>query len=356
MQSEGAVEGLSEGGALKVLGDEEKVYRGGRTKSRWREKKRRCKGKNKDVNKRGCCGKRCKKKGKKIRHGNQPSIFTDTPQEEMGRLLDSTDHDHDPESDPLPNAISTSIPDSQLSIRAWADRYCHLPTTLKEFIVRKPITNLSQPLITALITNQIRATNYRGTISISFPKQKHKIAIYPDTQLARARNNPWVRWFFYLTFLWVVAWPILYFSTRKFHVVVSEWTWGWRREKRLVREVGGNGEIRMVEKWVWLEGESEREWARSWAQAVRCAARGRRVDDGVLVEWDREDAARVEMEFGRGAYAENVGVGGVFAGMVGGAVGGLLGRFSSGGSGVGGGTSISVRVGGGEGWGADENW
>ncbi|RPB20997.1 hypothetical protein L211DRAFT_753652, partial [Terfezia boudieri ATCC MYA-4762] len=182
MQARGGAEGLSEGGVLKVLGDGEKIYRGGRMKSRWREKK--------------------------------------------GRLLGSIfDHDHDQEAALLPSATPTPIPDSQLSIRAWADRYCQLPTTLKEFIVRKPITNLSQPLIRNLITNQIRATNYRGAISISFPKQKHKIAIYPDTPLARLRNNPWVRWFFYLSFLWMVSWPILYFSTRKFHVVVSEWTW-----------------------------------------------------------------------------------------------------------------------------------
>ncbi|KAF8429814.1 hypothetical protein EV426DRAFT_639554 [Tirmania nivea] len=315
MQAGGGVEGLGEGGVLKVLGDEEKVYRGGRTKSRWREQEGRCQGNGQDGNERGCCGRKgCKRKGKKGRRRNQTSICTDPPGN-WGLLDPTYHHDHDPEANLLPNATPTSTPDSQLPVRAWTDRYCHLPTTLKEFIVRKPITNLSKPLITSLITNQIRATNYRGSVSISFPKQKHKIAIYPDTQFARARNNPWVRWFFYLTFLWVVTWPILYFSTKKFHVVVSEWRWGWKGEKRVVREHGDNGEVRTVEKWVWLEEESEREWVRWWAQAVRCAARGRRMDNGVLVEWDREDAARVERELGGRACAGNIWEGGVLAGM-----------------------------------------
>ena len=140
-------------------------------------------------------------------------------------------------------------------------------------------------------------------------------------------------------------------------MVVSEWTWGWKREQRQVREIGDNGEARTVEKWVWLEEESEREWITWWAQAVRCAARERRIDDGVLVEWDRAEAARAERELEQRAPLGNIGGGGVLAGMVGGVVGGLLGgRFSSGRSEVGGGTSISVRVGGGEGWGANENW
>ena len=273
-------------GVLKVCGDEEKVYRGGRWKQKY-----------------------------------SPPRLRTLPGDMQGLLSPSSeqvgcDRDHDLESRGSPHynpALSSAVsrieipaltPDSALSIRAWADRYCHLPTPLKEFIVRKTVTNLDRPLLTRLLTNAVRSTGYRGNVAIHYPKSHHKIAIYPDTRFARLRNNPWVRWFFYLTFLWIFTWPLLYFSTKKFHIIVSEWAWGFVVVPRLEDGGGGEGEGTAAGQGenegdednprLSSAGDSERAWAELWAGAIRLAARNRRQNDQILSHRDIWDAAQLE--------------------------------------------------------------
>ncbi|KAI5811580.1 hypothetical protein DFH27DRAFT_474922 [Peziza echinospora] len=193
-------------GLLKVVGDEEKVYRGGRNNLAM------------DL--------------------ESQSIFGGPPE----------------------------IPDSLVTIREWADRYCHLPTTLKEFVVRKPITNLDETLLKQLIQESIReTTNFKGKIDVTFPKTHHKIAVYPETRFSRLRQNPYVRWFFYLTFLWIITWPILYLITHKFHVVVIEWKWGFVRNPVRTWEVDTTS------------GSSELAWVRTWRDVIRLKVRQRLI-------------------------------------------------------------------------------
>ena len=146
-------------GVLKACGDMEKVYRGGRWKQKYHPP-------------------RCTS-------DMQGVLSSSVPERSRNHDLESCGSPH--HNPPLSLAASrieilASTPDSALSIRAWADRYCHLPTSLKEFIVRKTVTNLDHPLLTRLLTNTVRSTGYRGDVAVCYPKTYHKIAIYPDSR------------------------------------------------------------------------------------------------------------------------------------------------------------------------------
>jgi hypothetical protein len=49
------------------------------------------------------------------------------------------------------------------------------------------------------------------------------VDIYSTTWMNNWRTTNWIRWIFYLTFLWIFSWPILYFTTKKYYVVRAEW-------------------------------------------------------------------------------------------------------------------------------------
>ncbi|KAF8459804.1 hypothetical protein BDZ91DRAFT_459314 [Kalaharituber pfeilii] len=248
-------------GRLEVLPDDQRVYRGGRVKARWSPPKNRGKKNG------GCAGRRRRRRLQQQQQQEEGGLDSEQLDDNSAPLLGPEEHTDNVDH-------PTVIPDSAVPVREWAERYCRLPTTCKEFILRKPVTNLDQNLLTKLITNAVRDTGYRGSVYVSFPKTHHKVAIYPDTWLARTRQNPWVRWFFYLTFLWIISWPILYLATRKFHIVVSEWEWGFVRERRTVQlEGGGTQEVSMP-----VPEESERVWAGLWKGAVKMAAWRKRHD------------------------------------------------------------------------------
>ena len=299
-------------GELKVLGDEVKTYRGGICKRTYKVHK-----KGKGCKKRGkkgrgcCCGRR---RGRVALPDDEESItgqdFFDDPASEH---MTATGNPASASTQPTdPNAPKT---DAELTIREWADRYCALNTSFKEFIVHKPITNLSFPLLTTLLTNAVRATNYRGAITVTFPKTHYKVAIYPNTKFARWRQSPWVRWFFYLTFLWILTWPILWLLTKKFHVVVSEWEWGfiWEEEEpdesaAAQRIPGQRAQPRRVPVpipsqmrdegcRVVRDGRCERAWVELWESTIKWAAKRRMIlDDNVLLAAEDRRQAIAEEE------------------------------------------------------------
>jgi len=73
------------------------------------------------------------------------------------------------------------------------------------------------------IENLIRQTYYQGHITLTFPVKHEYIDIYSDHWINRARQNPWVYWPVYITFLWILTWPFLFFFTSRYSVMDAEW-------------------------------------------------------------------------------------------------------------------------------------
>lgn len=153
------------------------------------------------------------------------------------------------------------------SIRSWADEYCANTSTLKSFVMRKTVTGHDHTYLRARLNNVVRATNYRGDIDVSFPVKDAIVECYPDNRLSRVRHSkPW-RWFFFLTCLWVFAWPALWLLTKRYEVVVSRWFMSVP-----ATYTGSDGVARTIREPV----ISEEAWVNMWEPAIkRCARAGR---------------------------------------------------------------------------------
>ena len=113
----------------------------------------------------------------------------------------------------------------------------------------------------------------------------------------RLRTNIYVRWFFYLTFLWMFSWPVLFLASRRW--TIAEICWPFKRFAEPPRQVVEDGERRLRQDFEYVR-ESESAWARKWAPSVERAVSSR-ARNGQVVEFigtaeevDRRRAERAE--------------------------------------------------------------
>jgi hypothetical protein len=128
--------------------------------------------------------------------------------------------------------------EAAIDVRGWCDAYIRNPARLKEFMLHKRLEGLDQEMIQTYVTRLVRSTNYRGRVEIRFPMQKRSVVLSPDNWVCRVRYG-WARWLFYLSFLWILTWPVLLVFTKRWDVVDAfyqcetnvqrEWVdrWGW---------------------------------------------------------------------------------------------------------------------------------
>ncbi|KAF3211849.1 hypothetical protein TWF191_010665 [Orbilia oligospora] len=119
----------------------------------------------------------------------------------------------------------------------------------------------------------IQSTNYAGDIQITFPTTHNKVKIRPANKLTELRYNKAVRWLCYLTFLWIITWPILFFMTKNYNVVRSVWPMS-------AVDVSGRRRVKMTED----------QWFEYWRLAIRRAVLGRR--QGKVTEQDLIELAQ----------------------------------------------------------------
>lgn len=82
---------------------------------------------------------------------------------------------------------------------------------------------MDEQLFRSRIEGLVRSTNYKGRLAIEFPVADRAVDIYSSNRLNNWRLTTWIRWVFYLTFLWIFTWPALFFTTKRYHVVRAEW-------------------------------------------------------------------------------------------------------------------------------------
>lgn len=109
------------------------------------------------------------------------------------------------------------------SLTEWCHRFCASTSRLRIFRLTRSVTGLDKTHMQNRIEGLLRATNYRGHINISFPIEDEHADIYTSHAINKWRTTPWICWAFYLTFLWLLSWPLLFISTKRYAVVRAEW-------------------------------------------------------------------------------------------------------------------------------------
>jgi hypothetical protein len=101
----------------------------------------------------------------------------------------------------------------------WCESYVQNPGSVKSFTLKRVVTNHDTLRLDKYIRSAISETRYRGHVSVTFPTTHDRVIVYSPGKINEWRVTTWIRWFFYLTFLWIVSWPALFFLTRKYEVV-----------------------------------------------------------------------------------------------------------------------------------------
>jgi hypothetical protein len=146
-------------------------------------------------------------------------------------------------------------------LKAWCEKYVTDPARIKSFTLRREIRNHDTKKLEQLIRSAILETNYRGHVTVDFPTTHTSLVVYSPGVINQWRMTTWIRWVFYITFLWIFAWPLLFFLTSRYEVVKSVWNYA---SKPAGEEMGRQP-----------TNLSEVDFFRKWQSAIKRAALGR---------------------------------------------------------------------------------
>ncbi|GAB0137167.1 hypothetical protein EsDP_00005447 [Epichloe bromicola] len=160
-------------------------------------------------------------------------------------------------------------------LREWCRRYCASRCSLKCFTMERRVEGYDWDMLRRRLEGLARATNYRGHVKIDFPVRHSHVHVYNDCRINRWRLTKWIVVMFTFTLLFVLAWPYLFFMTKRWETVTAEW--------RMSEPTAVPGRKRYV-------CMSEEQWYNMWAGAVQKAMLERRR--GILDQGDLERARR----------------------------------------------------------------
>lgn len=201
------------------------------------------------------------------------------------------------------------VGDQKPTLMEWCHRYCASHAPLKTFRLKRTVQGLDERWLRGRIDSLIRDTGYRGRVHVTFPVVGESATVYSAGKVNELRLTRWVRWVFYLTLLFLLSWPYLFFSTKRFEVFVADWYFsrplspGGEDESETGAGSGsGSGRAsggghRPVRGFT-LPGEEQREYAsvseeglmNIWARAIQKAVMSRRQG-----ELDQRDLGWEEM-------------------------------------------------------------
>ncbi|RDL42312.1 uncharacterized protein BP5553_02291 [Venustampulla echinocandica] len=154
---------------------------------------------------------------------------------------------------------------------AWCERYVSDRAGVKSFMLKREIRNHDIQKLESLIRSAIAETKYRGHLQVTFPTSHDKILVYSPGLINQWRTTTWLRWVFYLTFLWVFAWPVLFFITSRYEVIKSVWMYADLPS-------GGN-DVRRKPTVM-----SEVDWYNRWESTIKRAALARMNGQDVALD------------------------------------------------------------------------
>ncbi|KAK4464330.1 hypothetical protein QBC42DRAFT_263537 [Cladorrhinum samala] len=141
------------------------------------------------------------------------------------------------------------------TLKEWCHRYCASSARVKCFTLQRRVLGFDEEKIRKLLTDLVRSTNYRGNVQVNLQVLDQYVTVYNDCFVNRSRLTAWIVWLCYLTFLWLLTWPFLFFATKKFEVVTADWNFSGTDD---------NG----VKRYVSI---SEDHWYNTWARAIHNA-------------------------------------------------------------------------------------
>jgi hypothetical protein len=118
-----------------------------------------------------------------------------------------------------------------MDVRDWCDAYIRSPARWKEFVLRKRLRGFDMDVLRFHVESMVRATNYRGQVRVRFPLENRSVVLAPDNWVCRVRYG-WYRWIFYLTFLWLLTWPVLWLFTKRWDTIDAVYDENSRRWHR----------------------------------------------------------------------------------------------------------------------------
>ncbi|KAI9644968.1 hypothetical protein NHQ30_007003 [Ciborinia camelliae] len=191
-----------------------------------------------------------------IRTGGKLEILSDNQKGYRGGVIKSFEPS-------LSNCDIESGPTGD-ELQAWCHKFISDPSSMKCFIFERKIINHDRKHLEYLLRRIVSSTNYRGAVHVNFLTLHKRVIVYSPHVVNEWRMTPWIRWFFYLTFLWVFSWPILFFVTRRYEVVKAIYQYADRPAG-----VGVSSRKATV--------QSEDEYVNHWEAALRSAILGRMI-------------------------------------------------------------------------------
>ncbi|KAL8667707.1 MAG: hypothetical protein Q9202_000562 [Teloschistes flavicans] len=116
---------------------------------------------------------------------------------------------------------TASATESAEDADSYMNSYISSPFPVRSFTLNRHIINHDSASLETLLTSLIGSTNYRGHLNVSFPITHNRVTVYSPCWQNDCRDKTWLRWFFYLTFLWIFSWPYLWFVTRRWEVMTA---------------------------------------------------------------------------------------------------------------------------------------
>jgi hypothetical protein len=123
------------------------------------------------------------------------------------------------------------------TLAEWCHRYCASHASVKSFVLKREVVGFDEEKMKQKLETLVRGTNYRGKVTITFPVRDDYTVIYSDSKVNRWRLTPWIVWLCYLSFMWLLTWPFLFFSTKRFEVAVAEWPFSVKEDDGTKRYV-----------------------------------------------------------------------------------------------------------------------
>lgn len=143
---------------------------------------------------------------------------------------------------------------------SYIQSYTSSPFPVRSFTLNRRIMYHDSAALEALFTSLVGSTNYRGQLKVTFPITHNRVTVYSPCWQNHHREKMWLRWIFYLTFLWILSWPYLWFMTRRWEVVTAVFPYSTDPE---------NGNRQFVTK-------SEEAFYKEWRSSIRRAVVGKR--------------------------------------------------------------------------------
>ncbi|OAA53856.1 hypothetical protein ISF_08558 [Cordyceps fumosorosea ARSEF 2679] len=152
------------------------------------------------------------------------------------------------------------------TVQEWCHRYCASVAGLKVFALERRVIGWDFDHLQRKLVRLVRDTNYQGRLHVDFPVRDARVEIHNECRTSRWRLTRWIVVVFCVTLTFLLAWPWLFFRTKRWETVRAEWP---LRDARTGR----------------YASLSEDEWFNMWARTIReaCLARKQGVlDQGAL--------------------------------------------------------------------------